>query len=108
MLKLCLFVVALFVALASAHTTNCKVYLANSSKETDVAGGSKGGCYEVDPRMKIATISADSADVHFKFHSNANCKGSTVYSGSTSDTVITVKKFSAGSVQLTCPRKSRR
>ncbi|KAI8575906.1 hypothetical protein K450DRAFT_259330 [Umbelopsis ramanniana AG] len=107
MLKLCLFVVALLVTLASAHS-NCKLYLANSSKETDVTGGSKGGCYEVDPRMKIATISADSADVHFKFHSNANCKGSTVYTGSTSDTVITVRKFSAGSVQLTCPRKSRR
>lgn len=68
----------------------------------------EGGCYEVDPKMKIATINADSSDVYFKFHADANCHGNTVYSGATSDTVITVKKFSAGSVQLTCPRKSRR
>ncbi|CAO3673312.1 unnamed protein product [Umbelopsis ramanniana] len=107
MMKLYLFVAALLVTLASAHT-DCKVYLENSSKVTDVVGGSKGGCYEVDPSMKIATINADSSDVHFKFHSDANCHGNTVYSGATSDTVITVKKFSAGSVQLTCPRKSRR
>jgi hypothetical protein len=68
----------------------------------------EGGCYEVDPSLKISTINADTADVHFKFLSDANCHGNVVYTGATSNTVITVQPFTAGSVQLTCPRKGRR
>ncbi|GAB5590786.1 hypothetical protein Unana1_05686 [Umbelopsis nana] len=108
MFKLGLLLLALFVALASASTqSDCKLYLTNSGSEINVVGGSKGGCYEVDPSLKIESINADKANVHFKFFSNAKCKGNNVYTGATSNTVITVKAFSAGSVQLTCPRKQR-
>ncbi|CAO3689509.1 unnamed protein product [Umbelopsis vinacea] len=108
MLKFSLFILAFFVALASAHShSECMLYLSGSDKEINDVGGLKGGCYEVDPHLKIASISADTANVHFKFYAKANCKGNNVYTGATSNTVITVKEFSAGSVQLTCPRKTK-
>ena len=132
MLKFSLFILAFFVALASAHShSECMLYLSGSDKEINDVGGLsmythpfclwstwvvatddfgmflEGGCYEVDPHLKIASISADTANVHFKFYAKANCKGNNVYTGATSNTVITVKEFSAGSVQLTCPRKTK-